>query len=126
MRRGIGSTRTARGSAEYEIAESTAARLVRAGYTVITRIGHRQLPAGCPARRPGPGHGEGVLSTRKYPYQSTDRPRPGQVLRARPYLVREPAPRGRAESQHRPGTVLRVTHEYAVSAADFHALPAAV
>jgi len=68
MRRGIGSTRTARGSAEYEIAESTAAGLVRAGYTVITRTGHRQLPAGCPARRPGPGNGEGVHSTRKYPY----------------------------------------------------------
>ncbi len=65
---GIGSARTARGSAEYEIAESTAADLLRAGYTVITRIGHRQLPAGHPARRPGPGNGQGALSTRKYPY----------------------------------------------------------
>jgi hypothetical protein len=74
MRRGIGSTRTARGSAEYEIAESTAAGLVRAGYTVITRTGHRQLPAGCPARRPGPGKGKGVLSTRKYPIKRRQAP----------------------------------------------------
>ena len=52
MLRGIGSARTARGSAEYEIAESTAAGLVRAGYAVITRTGHRHLPAGPAA----PGH----------------------------------------------------------------------
>jgi hypothetical protein len=60
MLRGIGSARTARDSAEYEIAESTAARLVRAGYTVITRIGHRSyrqvVPPAVPARERAKGY----------------------------------------------------------------------
>lgn len=52
---------------------------------------------------------------------------PGRALRARLYLVREPAPHSRAEPQHRPGTVLRVTHEdHARSVTDFDAVTAAV
>lgn len=76
MLRGIGSAWTARGSAEYEIAESTAAGLVRAGYTVITRTGHRQLPAGPAA----PGH------TTHTGHTSPDPARAGTVRRA-PGLV---------------------------------------
>jgi len=72
-----------------------------------------------------PGHGEGGTLDTRMPPISTGRP--GRALRARLHLVREPAPHGRAEPQHRPGTVLRVPHEdHARSVAYFHAVTATV
>ena len=80
---------------------------------------------GYPARCP-PGHGEGALPARKCPRKRRG-PRSGRALRARLDLVREPAPPGRAEPQHRPGTVGRVTHQHAVAArADLYARAPAV
>jgi hypothetical protein len=64
----------ARGGAEYEIAESTAADLVGAGHTMITRTGHRQA---VPPAVPDPGTAKGYFrhgSTPVMHWQAQARP----------------------------------------------------